>query len=363
MPDHEEHCLHSLKRYGIRGDDIHSWIDEPVAVAGASHREYRHSLESLHAAIQIFGSKYGADTVENIFLDHLKADSEENRKKEAERSHIDEKISVWAFPVPSLDSTIDGLGRYLDSIVTSAPKSPSELVNSVKRSIQYHSYHEIDYSVDQTFKTSIGQIHHAFVNHGKMLLNLREPEIAKFLNFNEEILFEKLHEDPDGKIASHEVMINSREVALRQVKALHSKQVTYSARTSSRRYTKLCEVSERNIRIHSLHLTYLPAIKLDFKLMQTSYAMMVLQKINGEILQIGGQRIWENCLLCNICGKQFHEGGSVEIMEGFRCSKCGQTTCRKDGHWRKKHLLFKEFVCPKCYEEGKNSGISYLEFN
>jgi uncharacterized ferredoxin-like protein len=50
-------------------------------------------------------------------------------------------------------------------------------------------------------------------------------------------------------------------------------------------------------------------------------------------------------------------------MEGFRCSKCGQTTCRKDGHWRKKRILFKEFVCPKCYEEGRNSGISYSEFN
>src|SRR4030067_1418688 len=158
MPGHEEHCLHSQKRYGVRGDDIHSWIDEPSAVAGALHRDYRHDLHSLPAAIQIFGSKYGADMVENIFLDHLKADSEENRKKEVERSHIEEKITVWTFPVSSLDSTIDGLGRYLDSIMSSAPKSPRELVNNVKRSIHYHSYHEIDYSVDQTFKTSIGQI-------------------------------------------------------------------------------------------------------------------------------------------------------------------------------------------------------------
>jgi DNA-directed RNA polymerase subunit RPC12/RpoP len=361
MPEHEEHCLHSEKRYGVRGDDIHSWIDEPVAVAGASHRSYRHSLDSLHAAIQIFGSKYGADTVENIFLDHLKADSEENRKKEVERSHIEEKITIRTFPVASFDSTIDGLGRYLNSIMSSAPESPRKLVNNVKRSISYHSYYEIDYSVDQTFKTSIGQIHREFVNHGKMLLDLRNTEIAHFLNFNEEILFEKPHEDSDGKIVSHEV-INPREDALKQVKAFHSRQITYSARANSRRYTKLCEISERNIRINSLHLVYLPIIKLDFKLMQTSYAMTIAQKTNGEILQIEHQGIWGN-YLCNTCGKLFHEGGSIEIMEGFRCSKCGQTTCRKDGHWRKKHILFKEFVCPKCYEEGKNSGISYSEFN
>jgi DNA-directed RNA polymerase subunit RPC12/RpoP len=357
---HEEHCLHSQKRYGVRGDDIHSWIDEPSAVAGGSHRSFRHELSSLPVAIQIFGSQYGADMVENIFLDHLKADSEENRRKEAEKSHVEERMIIRTFPVASLNSTIDGLGKYLDSIMNSAPKSPRELINNVRRSIHYHSYYEIDYGVDQTFKTSIGRIHSEFVNHGKMLLNLGKPEIASFLDFNQEILFEKPHGDSDGKIVSHEV-INPREYALKQVKALHSKQVTYSARASSRRYTKLCEISERNIRINSLHLVHLPIIKLDFKLMQTSYAMTIVQKINGEMLQIDSQGIWENCL-CNTCGKLFHEGGSIETMKGFRCSKCGRTTCRKDRHWRKKHLVFKEFVCPNCYEEGKSSGISYSEF-
>jgi len=82
MPSHEEHCLHSLKRYGVRGDEIHSWMDEPSSVAGASHRDYRHNLASLPAAIQMFQILYGADMVENIFLDHLKADSEESRKQE-----------------------------------------------------------------------------------------------------------------------------------------------------------------------------------------------------------------------------------------------------------------------------------------
>ena len=360
MPGHEEHCLHSEKRYGVRGDDIHSWIDEPVAVAGASHRDYRHDLHSLPTAIQIFGPKYGADMVENIFLDHLKADSEENRKKDVERIHIEEEKAIRTFPISSLDSAIDGLGRYLGSIMSSAPKSPRELVWHVKRSIQYHSYHEIDYSVDQSFKTSIGEIHRESISHGKMLLDFHRSEITDFLNFNEEILFEKLHEDSDGRIVSHEVS-NPREDALRQIKALHSRQVTYSARANSRRYTKFCELSERNIRINRLHIVYLPMTKLNFKLLQTSYTLAVVQKSDGEIMSKDLQGIWGDCL-CNTCGKSFHEGGSIENMEGFRCSKCGQTTCRKDGHWRKKHLLFKEFVCPRCYEEGKSSGVSYSEF-
>jgi hypothetical protein len=85
MPQHEEHCEHSFKRYGVRGDDIHTWIDEPSAISGGSHRQFRHDLNSLPLAIQLFSNKYGADMVENIFLDHLKADSEENRQHETER--------------------------------------------------------------------------------------------------------------------------------------------------------------------------------------------------------------------------------------------------------------------------------------
>lgn len=80
VPSLEEHCKHTGRRYGAEGRDIHSWMDEPSQVAGGSHREFRHDLESLPIAIRIFQSKYGAEMVENIFLDHLRADSKEMRK-------------------------------------------------------------------------------------------------------------------------------------------------------------------------------------------------------------------------------------------------------------------------------------------
>jgi len=63
MPDHEEHCQHSFRRYGVRGDEIHAWIDEPSQVAGGSHRSYRHDLASLPTAIQLFGKIYGDEVV------------------------------------------------------------------------------------------------------------------------------------------------------------------------------------------------------------------------------------------------------------------------------------------------------------
>lgn len=92
MPNLEEHCKHSGKRYGVEGRDIHSWMDEPSQVAGGSHREFRHDLESLPIALRIFESKYGAEMVENIFLDHLRADSKELRK----RKEAMEDNSIWS---------------------------------------------------------------------------------------------------------------------------------------------------------------------------------------------------------------------------------------------------------------------------
>jgi hypothetical protein len=74
MPNHEEHCQHSFARYGVRGDDIHSWIDEPSQVSGLNHRRFRHDLNSIKIAKKVFASKYDADTIENICLDHFKAD-------------------------------------------------------------------------------------------------------------------------------------------------------------------------------------------------------------------------------------------------------------------------------------------------
>jgi len=42
MPNHEEHCVESLKRYGELFSEPHSWMDEPSLLLGASHRKYRY---------------------------------------------------------------------------------------------------------------------------------------------------------------------------------------------------------------------------------------------------------------------------------------------------------------------------------
>jgi len=83
MPNCEEHCEHTLKRYGVEGRDIHTWIDEPSKLYGASHREVRHDTEAREMVKKIFGEKYGENLAENIFLDHMLLDLETKNKEDA----------------------------------------------------------------------------------------------------------------------------------------------------------------------------------------------------------------------------------------------------------------------------------------
>jgi hypothetical protein len=104
MPNHEEHCRHSFKEYGVRGDDIHTWMDKPSYVMGPSHRDERHSPKrDLPIVIQLFGNEYGNDVARQIFLDHIILDAQERASSRAKSSgHEFDKLSD---PIPSYNGT------------------------------------------------------------------------------------------------------------------------------------------------------------------------------------------------------------------------------------------------------------------
>jgi len=85
LPSYEEHCQHTLKHYGVRGDDIHKYLDEPCRVAGQGHRQFRHDSETVKLVGQVFGKKYGRELAENIALDHIMLDHKEEIRKRTEK--------------------------------------------------------------------------------------------------------------------------------------------------------------------------------------------------------------------------------------------------------------------------------------
>ena len=93
MPNLEEHCRHTLRRYGVEGRDIHQWLDEPARRYASGHRQFRHDSETIKLVGEIFGEKYGAQSAENIALDHILTDHQEEIKRRNE-----EKQEIYRGP-------------------------------------------------------------------------------------------------------------------------------------------------------------------------------------------------------------------------------------------------------------------------
>jgi hypothetical protein len=76
MPNHEEHCSESLRRYGKSFSELHTWMDEPSLILGSAHRQYRHDpYVTPMEAKAIFG-----ELADAACLDHIRLDEQENRK-------------------------------------------------------------------------------------------------------------------------------------------------------------------------------------------------------------------------------------------------------------------------------------------
>jgi len=80
MPNIEEHCKQTLKRYRVEGRDIHQWLDEPSRKYASGHRQFRHDTETIRLVGENFGKSYGKSLAETIALDHIMLDHEEEIK-------------------------------------------------------------------------------------------------------------------------------------------------------------------------------------------------------------------------------------------------------------------------------------------
>lgn len=84
MPNHEEHCEDSSRRYGKTFSELHTWMDEPSAILGPNHRKYRHDPNTTPLeAKRIFG-----EDADHACLDHIRLDELDSRRKGIGRTPI-----------------------------------------------------------------------------------------------------------------------------------------------------------------------------------------------------------------------------------------------------------------------------------
>jgi hypothetical protein len=101
MPNHEEHCEESLRRYGTTFSELHKWMDEPSSILGPKHRKYRHDPNTTPlVARKLFG-----ENADHACLDHIRLDELEIRRK-GSKSQMTVNVSIGRAEQPQVSNSI-----------------------------------------------------------------------------------------------------------------------------------------------------------------------------------------------------------------------------------------------------------------
>lgn len=286
-------------------------------------------------------------------------------------------LSVWTYDPPPNDITDREICDYVTSVSSSYPRHPSSLLNNSNRTISYRPVYLVTYSVRSVFQTSVGIVHREPVSNAQIALDgdkgwQYDSKITGFLQGEGQTKFFQPHKDFRGVLPTFRMNATAlHDVAKRTILQLHTKQVSYLG-ANNHSYTKVCKPNDRDVFLSDIRQLYIPMACLTFNLNSSSYVIEGVQAPSGRLLSLSDnlkqcaickQNIHENAILCDVCGCITHSGGFfISSVHGFRCKKCGRTTCRNDGYWRRKYLIFKEMLCPACYEESKKIGITLRKF-
>jgi len=288
-----------------------------------------------------------------------------------------QELSVWTYSIPSGVETERAIADYVASISSTYPRHPSALLNNGQRVISYRPVYVATYDVHSVFETSVGVVHQETASRARIVLGgddgrLYSDSVVSFLQSEQQTRFKQPHEEFVGDLPTFHV---DSTTLLRKIKdsimQRHTRTVSYRGR-NNQSYRKVCTPGERDIFIADIRQLYLPLIELDFKLGEAQYHIEGTQAPSGRLLstsdnlrlcQLCNSTIERDSILCDVCGRITHSGGIlIRSIHGFRCKKCGRTTCRNDGHWRRRYIILRELVCPSCYEELKRTGISFKRF-
>ena len=112
MPNHEEHCEESLRRYDKSFAELHKWMDEPSSILGQKHRKYRHDPNTT----PIVARKLFGENADNACLDHIRLDELETRRK-GSRSQMTVKVSMGNRKQPQNDPVRVGVVSIMAFII------------------------------------------------------------------------------------------------------------------------------------------------------------------------------------------------------------------------------------------------------
>jgi restriction system protein len=351
---------------------LHSAVITSKAVRGMLVTTGRFTKEALEYSAHLSGSNTPIEMIDRPILIDM-----------ASRANVTmfsgrQKLSVWTYSLPSRDITAQGISSYVSSLSSSHPRHPLELLNNCTRVVSYRPVYSITYNVSSIFETSVGVVHQENATRARLFLDgktgqVYHDNISAFLESEQQSQFNQPHQDFVGDLPTFHIDATTMQrIAKKFIVQKHSRNVSYYGR-NNQRYVKECIPGEREVYISDVRQLYLPFTRIDFKLGSTSYYTEGTQTPSGRLLsqsdnlrqcRLCNKTIDEGAIICDKCGKTTHSGGFlIRSIHGFNCKRCGRTTCREHGYWRRKYLISKELLCPACFEASRKENLVFRRFD
>jgi restriction system protein len=344
---------------------LHSAVISSQAVKGMLVTTGHFTSEAIEYAKSLVKSGTSIEMVDR----HILADMANRAKiKLVGRG---ESLNIWTYSLPSEEETHGSLGSFVGSITESNPRPPEELLVVEHKTVEYRPLYVVTYNINAVFETNVGIIHTERASNAHLLFDgnkgeLYASQVAQFLESEPQIKFSGTHHALHDKFPIFQVDYTTLQKRARAAIAqLHTRRVRYTGRNNVS-YSKICEPGERDIYVSDVRQLYLPLVHIDFRLIVTAYQIDCVQAPSGRLLSLSNDvpqcrvcRGYMNKkgLLCDTCGSVTHSGGlRLRSVHGFRCGRCKRTTCRNDGYWIRKFLLWRQLLCPQCSDIARNKG-------
>jgi hypothetical protein len=237
--------------------------------------------------------------------------------------------------------------------------------------VEYHPTYFVNYDVDARFETSVGLLHHEFVQgvwigfDGLSGASLPAEQLRR-IGQEQSSPFLGLSPGAENHVSEFQVdLSNLLQTAKSTIRRIHTRTIGYIG-ANNVSYSKRCEPSDREVHIREVRELYVPYVHCNFQLGATAYSATAFHAPSGSWWPMGDNlRVCGICrgtipgaghaILC-ACGRICHPGRSPKKAHGFRCQKCERTVCRLHGYWTRRYLILRSMICVVCAKQTKAGG-------
>jgi restriction endonuclease Mrr len=227
----------------------------------------------------------------------------------------------------------------------------------------------VDYSINATFKTSIGVIHSVNESSTFLLTDTGEPVHPTITNalLPQKYNLSTICGDPMGDVKILEKgeftkpFKETKNLAEDALIRLYTKTVVYYG-ANNVRYDKTCVPKQKDINVSSIKQVYIPLWNIMFSILRNKYVIVGVEDSTGitvlpshmvHIDADSGIRVYPN--LCMVCSGNLEPkfvcsdcGGITCDNDSFNCKMCGRQICREHTFFKRRFLIFKDKYCLQC---------------